>query len=151
MRAHSQTALLHVCSVLCHPSTPTGCVQATFQSAAQPDSWSQRLQEFAVITESSATTASENLWSTGLALHIMTLFMKLSEKSSGVNTCFILKLTGCFNALSVPDKQRGDASIPLSHQKNATADLDGKQQQNATVFCFLSATSTSSTVYCSHL
>ncbi len=45
MRVLSGTASLRVCSVLHHPTTPTGCVQAVFQSAAQLDSWSCETNE----------------------------------------------------------------------------------------------------------
>ncbi len=63
-----------------------------------------RLRDFAVITESSATVASENLWSVDFrpgSAHNDGLFMTLSEVWSGINMkCFILKWTGCFNVVS---------------------------------------------------
>ncbi len=75
-----------------------------------------RLRVFAVITESSATAASENLWSVDFrpsSAHNDGLFMKFGEIWSGVNTeCFILKLTlfsdttdqdTCFHVVSVSD------------------------------------------------
>ncbi len=78
---HSLTALLRVCSMLCHSSTPTGCVQAAFQSTVT------RLRDFTVITESSGMAASENLWSVDFrpgSAHNDGLFMRLSEIGSGV-------------------------------------------------------------------
>ncbi len=64
MCVHSGTAPLRVCSALRCPPTPAGCIQAAFQIATQLDSRTagvMRLRDFAVITESSRTAASENL------------------------------------------------------------------------------------------
>ncbi len=46
-------------------------------------------------------------------------------------------------------ERRGDRSITGSHPKNITTILNGKQRQNATMFRFWSANSTS--VYYSHV
>ncbi len=79
----SGTALLRVCSVLCHLSTPTGCTQAAFQNSARPDSWSRETMRF---WDNYRIKCDSSLW---------------KPAWSGVNMeCFILKLTECFNAVS---------------------------------------------------
>ncbi len=100
---HSRV-LLCVYSMRRRLSTPAGCVQLHWEcsTAGVAGLW-----DFAVITESSATAVSENLWSVYFrpdSAHNDSLFMKLSEIWSGVNTeCFTLKLTGCFHVVSVSD------------------------------------------------
>ncbi len=120
MCVHFRTAPLPFCSILCHPSTPIGCVQAAFQH-----SWTAgvvRRWDFTVITDSSGTAASENLWSVDFgtsSAHSYSLFMKLSEIWSGAKTeRFILKLVGCFSAVSVSDFLSRSICSFLSSGKN---------------------------------
>ncbi len=99
---------------LCHVSGPCSAVRQHLPAAfrlrvRKQHSWTAgvaRQWDFVVITESHATVASENLWSVDFkpgSTHNDSLFMKLSEIWSGINTeCFILKLTRCFN-VSVSD------------------------------------------------
>ncbi len=99
-------------SAACLPRAPPSIshLPAVFRLHARTHhsqtAWVARPRDFVVITESSAATASENLWSVDFrhgSAHNDGLFLKLSEIWSGVNTeCCIVKLTRCFN-VSVSD------------------------------------------------
>ncbi len=90
------------CSTFCEH--PPAAFRLSFKVQDSQTAGVARLWDFAVITELSATVASENLWSVDFrpgSAHNDGLFMKLSEVWSGINMkCFILKWTGNFNVMS---------------------------------------------------
>ncbi len=72
-----------------------------------PFHWPEGDSKTGIPLDVCAPCASENPSSVDFrpcSAHNDSLFIKLNEIWSGLNTeCFILKLTGCFNVVSVPD------------------------------------------------